>query len=54
MAIARLLLIERLRRDVGVKLAGVGMVLDLLNRLCALRRENEWPRSRLWNERHRQ
>jgi len=46
-AIARLRLIERLRRDIGVNLAGLGVVLDLLDRLCALRLENEWLRGRL-------
>jgi hypothetical protein len=40
-------LIERLRRDIGVNLAGLGVVLDLLNRLCSLQRENERLRSRL-------
>jgi hypothetical protein len=46
-------LIESLRRDIGVNLAGVGMALDLLDHLCAPRRGNEWLRSRLWNEHHR-
>lgn len=46
-AVERLRLIERLRRDVGVNLAGLSLVLDLLDRLCAVQRENEWLRSQL-------
>lgn len=46
-ALTRLRLIERLRRDIGINLAGVGVVLDMLNRLCQLQRENEWLCSRL-------
>jgi MerR family transcriptional regulator, heat shock protein HspR len=46
-AVMRLRLIERLRRDIGLNLAGVSVVLDMLDRLCALQRENEWLRSRL-------
>ena len=30
----------RLRRDTGVNLAGIGMILDLVDRLRALEREN--------------
>jgi hypothetical protein len=40
-------LIERLRRDIGVNLASLDVVLDLLDLLRALHRENEWLRSRL-------
>jgi DNA-binding transcriptional MerR regulator len=37
--IARLQRIERLRRDLGVNLAGIAVILDLLDRLTALQRE---------------
>lgn len=45
-AILRLRMICRLRRDIGINLSGLGVVLELLDRLCALQRENEWLRSR--------
>ena len=45
-AVPRLQMIMRLRRDTGVNLAGMGMILDLLERLSALERENQWLRSR--------
>jgi DNA-binding transcriptional MerR regulator len=41
-AVARLRIILRLRRDTGVNLAGIGMILDLLDRLRALECENQW------------
>ena len=34
-------MIERLRRDVGINLSGIAAILDLLDRLTALQRENE-------------
>jgi DNA-binding transcriptional MerR regulator len=37
--VARLQQIERLRRDLGVNLAGIAVILDLLDRLTALQRE---------------
>jgi MerR family transcriptional regulator/heat shock protein HspR len=40
-AIPRLRAIERLRRDVGVNLAGVSIILDLVERLQQLQRETE-------------
>jgi len=46
-AIARLRMIERLRRDLGVNLSGIGMILELLDRLRTLRHENEWLRGQL-------
>ena len=46
-AIPRLRLIERLRQSLGLNLAGISVTLDLLDRLCALQRENEILRSRL-------
>jgi DNA-binding transcriptional MerR regulator len=43
-AVLRLQTILRLRRDTGVNLAGIGMILDLLDRFRALDRENRWLR----------
>jgi MerR family transcriptional regulator, heat shock protein HspR len=45
-AVPRLQMILRLRRDTGVNLAGIGMILDLLDRLHNLERENKWLRAR--------
>ena len=43
--IARLRTIERLRRDLGANLAGIAVILDLLDRLHTLQREVEqWRR----------
>ena len=43
--IARLRRIERLRRDLGANLAGIAVILDLVDRLTALQREVEqWRR----------
>jgi MerR family transcriptional regulator/heat shock protein HspR len=43
--IARLRMIERLRRDLGANLAGIAVILDLLERLNSLQREVEqWRR----------
>ena len=43
--IARLRMIERLRRDLGANLAGIAVILDLLDRLTSLQREVEqWRR----------
>ena len=44
-AVPRLQMIMRLRCDPGVNLAGIGMILDLLDRLRALERENQWLRA---------
>jgi DNA-binding transcriptional MerR regulator len=44
-AVPRLQMIIRLRRDTGVNLAGIGMIQDLLDRLRALERENQWLRA---------
>ena len=43
--IARLRMIERLRHDVGVNLSGIGVILNMLDRLTALQRENAWLRN---------
>jgi len=42
----RLLAISRLRADLGVNLQGVGVILDLVDRLESLERELEWRRGR--------
>lgn len=44
--VPRLRLIGRLRNNLGINLAGIGVVLDLLDRLRALQRENERQRHR--------
>jgi DNA-binding transcriptional MerR regulator len=46
-AVPRLRTIGRLRETLGINLAGVAVVLDLLDKFCALQRENETLRSRL-------
>ena len=46
-AVPRLRMIGRLRESLGVNLAGIAVILDLLDRLSALQRENETLRSRL-------
>jgi DNA-binding transcriptional MerR regulator len=45
-AVLRVRAIERLRRDLGVNLAGVAVILDLTERLRILQQEVEWWRSR--------
>jgi MerR family transcriptional regulator, heat shock protein HspR len=44
--ITRLRTIVRLRRDVGINLSGIAVILDMLDRLTALQRENAWLRNR--------
>ena len=44
-AVHRLQMILRLRHDTGVNLAGIDMILALLDRLRALERENQWLRA---------
>lgn len=46
-SVPRLQMIMRLKRDTGVNLAGIGMILDLLDRFHALEQENQWLRARL-------
>ena len=46
-AVSRLRTIRRLREALGINLAGIAVVLDLLDKYCALQRENELLRSRL-------
>jgi DNA-binding transcriptional MerR regulator len=40
-AVPRLCTIKRLRNNLGINLAGIAVVLDLLDRIKALQRENE-------------
>jgi DNA-binding transcriptional MerR regulator len=40
-AVPRLRMIQRLRCDIGINLAGVSVILDMLDRLRALKLENE-------------
>ncbi|HYN00859.1 MAG TPA: chaperone modulator CbpM [Vicinamibacteria bacterium] len=42
----RLAAISRLRKDLGVNLHGVAVILDLVDRLAALQRELAWLRER--------
>lgn len=42
--IPRIRKIERLRRDLGINLAGVGIVLDLLDRIAKLENELQYYR----------
>jgi DNA-binding transcriptional MerR regulator len=44
-AIVRLRMIGRLRKSLGINLAGIGVIVNLLDRLCALQRENELQRN---------
>jgi chaperone modulatory protein CbpM len=46
-AVPRLRTIGRLREGLGINVAGIAVILDLLDKLCALQRENETQRSRL-------
>jgi DNA-binding transcriptional MerR regulator len=42
--LTRLRMIERLRHEVGINLSGIGVILNMLDRLTALQRENAWLR----------
>ncbi len=44
--VSRLRTISRLREALGVNLAGISLILDLIDKLCAAQRENETLRSR--------
>ena len=46
-ALPRLRTIRRLRENLGINVAGVAVILDLLDRLEALQRENELRRDKL-------
>jgi chaperone modulatory protein CbpM len=46
-AIPRLRMIGRLREALGINVAGIAVILDLLDRLHALQRDNESLHSRL-------
>ncbi len=45
-AVPRLRMIQRLRCDIGINLAGVAVILDLIDRLRALKLGNEGQRGR--------
>jgi len=45
--VRRVRAIQRLRRDLGVNLSGVAVILDLTKRLRLMQQELEWLRSRL-------
>ena len=45
-AVSRLRTVARLRRGLGVNLAGVSVILDLVDKLCAVQRENDTLRTR--------
>ena len=47
LAVSRLRTIVRLRRNLGINLAGISVVLDLIDKLCTAQRENEMLRNRL-------
>jgi len=46
-AVPRLRMIERLRHDIGINLAGISVILDMLDRLRASQSENDWLRGQL-------
>ena len=46
-AVPRLRTIGRLRESLGINVAGVAVIMDLLDRFCALQRANESLHSRL-------
>jgi DNA-binding transcriptional MerR regulator len=45
-AVLRVRTIQRLRRDLGVNLAGIAIILDLTERLRTMQQELEWWPSR--------
>jgi MerR family transcriptional regulator, heat shock protein HspR len=45
--VPRLRVIERLRCDLGINLAGIGVILEMIERLRAVQCENDRLRSRL-------
>jgi DNA-binding transcriptional MerR regulator len=46
-AVPRLRTISRLRESLGINVAGIAVIMDLLDRFCALQRANESLHSRL-------
>jgi MerR family transcriptional regulator, heat shock protein HspR len=46
-AVLQVRAIQRLRRDLGVNLSGVAVILDLTKRLRLMQQELEWLRSQL-------
>jgi len=45
--VPRLRMIMRLRSDIGANPAGIGIILDLLERVRTFQRENEWLRGQI-------
>ena len=45
--VPRLRTIVRLRQALGINLAGISVILDLVDKICALQRESENLRNRL-------
>ena len=45
-ALSRLRTVARLRHGLGINLAGISVILDLVDKLCALQRENQKMRNR--------
>jgi chaperone modulatory protein CbpM len=45
--VLRLKMIQRLRRDVGLNVSSLGVILDLIDKVWELKRENDFLRSRL-------
>ena len=45
-AVSRLRTVARLRQSLGINLAGISVILDLVDKICALQRENENLRNR--------
>ena len=43
--VARVRVISRLRESLGINLAGISVILDLLDRVRALQQERDWPRN---------
>jgi DNA-binding transcriptional MerR regulator len=46
-AVPRLRMIRRLRETLGINLAGIAVIQDLVDRICAVQMENEALRKRL-------
>src|ERR1700733_1404553 len=45
--VLRVRMIQRLRRDVGLNVSSLGVILDLIDKVWELKRENDFLRSRL-------
>jgi MerR family transcriptional regulator/heat shock protein HspR len=51
-AVSRLRTTARLRQNLGINLAGISVILDLVDKICALQRENQYLRSRYQEDDH--